>query len=338
MTSTSWTGDIGLLDTLDDDIPPRTRDRHDAPPDLVRLYLNDAGRHRLLDAEAEADLAKRYGSGREATHLLQGTAASDTGRRARLRRVQRDGARAHQVLVQANLLLVVSIARRFSGRGLDFLELIQEGNLGLLRAVDKFDHTRGYKFSTYATWWIRQALQRGLASKSRTIRVPGHVAELHHTVRAVELDLFQRLSRPPTDAELATEAGLTLERLAEIRQAMNTKVSLDQGIGDDGQTTLGDVIADHHSPGPASLAAQSDTHDRLARALAGLDERNRTILVLRYGLDGHPPHTLGQIGTRIGVTRERVRQMEHRALTNLRHPSNPAALSEVLLDASDQVV
>ena len=337
MTSTTWTGDIGLLDALETDAPPGGNGRYEATPDLVRLYLNDAGRHRLLDAEAEADLAKRYRAGRQATRLLQATPNGDAGQRARLRRLQRDGERAHQVLVQTNLLLVVSIARRFSGRGLDFLELIQEGNLGLLRAVEKFDHTKGYKFSTYATWWIRQALQRGLASKSRTIRIPGHVNELYHTVRTAELHLFQRLSRQPTEAELATEADLPAERLREIRQAMHSQVSLDRAVGDDGETALGDVIADRHSPDPASLAAQSDTHERLERALASLEDRARTILILRYGLDGHPPHTLGQIGARIGVTRDRVRQMEHRALASLRHPSDPSGLSKMLLEASDQI-
>ena len=336
MTSTTWTSDTPLLDALDDG-PPRRHDRHDTTPDLVRLYLNDAGRHRLLDAEAEADLAKRYRAGREATRLLQATPSGDVGQRARMRQIQRDGARAHQALVQANLLLVVSIARRFNGRGLDFLELIQEGNLGLLRAVDKFDHTRGYKFSTYATWWIRQALQRGLAFKSRTIRVPAHVDDLHHQVRTAELRLFQRLSRQPTDGELATEAELSLERLHQIRLARHDADSLDRPIGDDGDIALRDIIADHHSPDPATLAARSDAHQRLERALASLDERERTILILRYGLDGHTPHTLNQIGAKIGVTRERVRQMELRALTGLRHIAQPTGLTQLLTELDGQV-
>ena len=336
MTSTTWPRDFGLLDALVEDAPPGGHGNQGATPDLVRLYLNDAGRHRLLDAEAEADLAKRYRAGRQAEHLLQAEPNGDTGQRARLQQVQREGARAHQALVQANLLLVVSIARRFSGRGLDFLELIQEGNLGLLRAVDKFDHTRGYKFSTYATWWIRQALQRGLASKSRTIRIPTHVDELHHKVRTAELHLYQRLSRPPTETELATETELPLDRLRDIRQAAHGTVSLDRTVGDDGDTELGDVLADDHSPDPAALATHSDTRQRLHRALASLAERDRTILTLHYGLDGHPPHTLEQIGTRIGVTRERVRQMEHRALANLRHPTQPSGLSRLLADLDHQ--
>ena len=332
MTSTSGTGDLGLLDALEDETPHGGHDRQGATTDLVRLYLNDAGRHRLLDAEAEADLAKRYRAGRQAEHLLQAEPNGDTGQRARLGQVQREGARAQQALVQANLLLVVSIARRLSGRGLDFLELIQEGNLGLLRAVDKFDHTRGYKFSTYATWWIRQALQRGLASTSRTIRVPVHVAELHREVRTAELRLCQYLSRQPTEAELASEVDLSVERLREIRQAMHGTVSLDRRIGDDGEAALGDVLADDGSPDPAVLATHSDTRERLHQALASLEERHRTILTLRYGLDGQPPHTLEQIGTRIGVTRERVRQMEHRALADLRHPCQPSGLSRLFAD------
>jgi RNA polymerase sigma factor (sigma-70 family) len=332
MASTTWTGDAGLLDAPKDDSPPGGHGRHDTTPDLLRLYLNDAGRHRLLDAESEADLAKRYRAGRHATHLLRVTRNGTASRRARLRQVEHDGACAQQALVQANLLLVVSIARRFSGRGLDFLELIQEGNLGLLRAVEKFDHTRGYKFSTYATWWIRQALQRGLAAKSRTIRVPTHVDELRLKVRTVELRLYQQLSRQPTEAELATEAELSVERLRQLRQTMRDSVSLDRRVGDDGETELSDVIADHNSPDPGSLATDSDTRERLRLALAGLEERDRTILTLRYGLDGHPPHTLEQIGTRIGITRERVRQMEHRALARLRHPSQAGGLSQLLAD------
>jgi RNA polymerase sigma factor (sigma-70 family) len=337
MTSSTWTGDTRLLDALADDTPSGGDPRQSASVDLVRLYLNEAGRHRLLDAEAEADLAKRYRAGREAEHLLRTTPNAAVARLARLREVERDGARAQQALVQANLLLVVSISRRYSGRGLEFLELIQEGNLGLLRAVEKFDHTRGYKFSTYATWWIRQALQRGVAAKSRTIRIPTHVDELHHKVRIAELRLHQHLLRQPTEAELATEVELTIERLRQVRQVMQDAVSLDRRIGDDGETELSEVIADDHSPDPSTVATDTDTRERLHRALAGLRERDRTILTLRYGLDGHPPLTLEQIGNRVGLTRERVRQMEHRALATLRHPSQTGGLAR-LLEALDHRV
>ena len=337
MIGTNWAGGGGLLDAIDDDARSIEDRRSGATPDLVRLYLNDAGRYRLLDAEREADLAKRYQAGLLATSLLAVTPRTSRRRVALLRRLVQDGDRAHNALVQANLLLVVSIARRFTGRGLDFLELIQEGNIGLLRAVEKFDHTKGYKFSTYATWWIRQALQRGLASKARTIRVPGHVGELYHKVRTAELQLVQEMSREPTEAELAAETGLTIQRLRDVRGSMHDPVSLDRRVGDDGETTMGDVVADTSCPDPAASAAEVDAKARLDQALAALDERERLILELRFGLDGTSPLTLEQIGLQIGVTRERVRQMQQRALANLRHPSQGCDLSELLVGLDDQV-
>ena len=303
--------------------------------DLVRLYRNDAGRHRLLDAEGEADLAKRYRAGREATRLLQATPKRDSRQRARLRRISENGARAKAALVQANLLLVVSIARRFSGRGLDFLELIQEGNLGLLRAVEKFDHTKGYKFSTYAVWWIRQALQRGVASKGRTIRVPAHVWELYGKLRAAELRLRQQKGGDPSEAEIAEEVGLTEQRVREVRDAMQELVSLDRPIGEDGDATMGDLIADADGIDPADTALEGDAFSQIDAALRELDERERLILVLRFGLQGEEPRTLEEIGDHFGLTRERIRQMQNRALAKLRHPSRAHNLSG-LLDVLDR--
>ncbi len=338
MSTTSWAGGTGLLDALDDETPRPKRSEHTGTaPDLVRLYLNDAGRHRLLDAEREADLAKRYRAGSTASEALAATPQPSRAAAARLRRIRDDGQRAHDTLIESNLLLVVSIARRYTGRGLDFLELIQEGNIGLLRAVEKFDHAKGFKFSTYATWWIRQGLQRGLAAKSRTIRVPGHVGDLYHKVRLAELVLTQELSREPTEQELAADVDLTIQRLRDVRGSMHEPVSLDRRVGDEGDTTIGDVVADASSVDPAAAATTDDLRAHLDRALAMLDERERQILVLRFGLDGQVPQTLEQIGAHIGVTRERVRQMQQRALAAMRHPSQPVDLAELLLGIDEQV-
>jgi RNA polymerase sigma factor (sigma-70 family) len=304
--------------------------------DLVRQYLNDAGKHALLTKEDEADLAKRYQAGLAAEWLIKdrGETMSRT-RKTRLRAVARDGERAKERMVQANLRLVVPQARKFSGRDLDFIELIQEGNLGLLRAVEKFDHTKGYKFSTYAVWWIRQALQRGVASKGRTIRVPAHVWELYGKLRAAELRLRQQKGGDPTEEEVAEEVGLTASRVREVRDAMQELVSLDRPIGEDGDATMGDLIADSSQVDPADTALEGDALSQIDAALKALDERERIILVLRFGLGGQEPQTLEEIGAHFGLTRERIRQMQNRGLAKLRHPSRAHNLSG-LLDVLDR--
>ena len=327
---------VPVIDDVADDVPEEVVDHSSAlTTDLVRQYLNDAGKHELLTKEDEADLAKRYQAGLAADHFLATRKDLGRGVKARLRRVSQDGARAKERMVQANLRLVVPQARKFSGRDLDFIELIQEGNLGLLRAVEKFDHTKGYKFSTYAVWWIRQALQRGVASKGRTIRVPAHVWELYGKLRAAELRLRQSKGGDPTDEEVADEVGLTAQRVREVRDAMQELVSLDRPIGEDGDATMGDLIADAAGIDPAETALEGDALGQIDAALRALDDRERIILVLRFGLHGEEPQTLEQIGEHFGLTRERIRQMQNRALAKLRHPSRAHNLSG-LLDVLDR--
>jgi len=329
---------VEIIDDVADDAPEDVVADQTAAltTDLVRQYLNDAGRHDLLTKEDEADLAKRYQAGLYADQLLRELGKSiSRSRKAKLRRISVDGARAKERMVQANLRLVVPQARKFSGRDLDFIELIQEGNLGLLRAVEKFDHTKGYKFSTYAVWWIRQALQRGVASKGRTIRVPAHVWELYGKLRAAELRLRQQKGGDPSEAEIADEVGLTEQRVREVRDAMQELVSLDRPIGEDGDATMGDLIADADGIDPADTALEGDAFSQIDAALRELDERERLILVLRFGLQGEEPRTLEEIGDHFGLTRERIRQMQNRALAKLRHPSRAHNLSG-LLDVLDR--
>ena len=316
-----------MLDLLDEpSTAPSTRppseEPEDAPSvamttDLVRQYLNEAARFDLLDKEREADLAKRYQAGLAADQLLR---EGNLSRRQteRLRWLVADGQRAKQTLIQANLRLVVPQARRYTGRDLDFIELIQEGNLGLLRAAERFDQTKGYKFSTYAVWWIRQALQRGVTSKARTIRVPTHVWELSARVNAADQRLRQDHGHEPTEADLAAATDLTVERLREVTSAMQRLASLDRVVGEEGETTMGEVIADEHAPLPVDRVLEDDLIRRVHEAIDLLDDRERRVLVLRFGLEGHQPQTLEEIGTELGLTRERIRQMQNRALARLR--------------------
>jgi RNA polymerase sigma factor (sigma-70 family) len=328
---------LEVIDDVADDAPEDILDHSAAlTTDLVRQYLNDAGRHALLTKEDEADLAKRYQAGMAADGMLKDAGKDITrARKKRLTGISVDGARAKERMVQANLRLVVPQARKFSGRDLDFIELIQEGNLGLLRAVEKFDHTKGYKFSTYAVWWIRQALQRGVASKGRTIRVPAHVWELYGKLRAAELRLRQQKGGDPSEAEIADEVGLTIQRVREVRDAMQELVSLDRPIGEDGDASMGDLIADVQGVDPVETALEGDALNQIDAALNELDVRERLILVLRFGLNGEEPKTLEEIGDHFGLTRERIRQMQNRALAKLRHPSRAHNLSG-LLDVLDR--
>jgi RNA polymerase primary sigma factor len=315
--------DAGLevVDDLTDDVPPPPSSLLTSTTDGVRQYLNAIGRVALLTAEEEVDLAKRYHAGVAAKQALA-TTNLPAATRARLRRLTVDGARAQERLVTANLRLVVSVARRYLGRGLSLLELVQEGNLGLMRGVEKFDHTKGYKFSTYATWWIRQALTRGTANKARAVRLPVHVHELVAKVRRTEFELLQVLGREATDAEVADDLGITTDRLRELRLAGREITSLDRSIGEDSDATLGDLVPDEDAEDPERIATDGMARREVVLALEGLHERERGVLELRYGLLGEEPRTLEEIGALYGVTRERIRQIEKKTLAKLRHPSH----------------
>ena len=301
--------------------------------DPVRQYMNIAGRHEVLDKEDEADLAKRYQAGLAARVLIE-TSKLSAKKRGMLRSIIRDGERAKESMIRHNLRLVVAQARKWQGHGLDMIELIQEGNLGLIRAVEKFDHTKGYKFSTYAVWWIRQSLQRGISNQGRTIRLPVHVWEESAKLKRVEAELRQHLGRDPTEVEIATGLGVTMERLRDLREALQGTASLDSPVGEDGEASLGDLIPDANALGPEATAAEADVRERIDRALAGLDSRERIIVELRFGfLDGQP-RTLDEIGQQFDLSRERIRQLEHEALAKLRHPATAARLETLLREES----
>ncbi len=325
--------DLGLL--VVDDLSEDLDEVPEAHPvglsrDSVRQYLNEAARHDLLTAEEEADLSKRYQAGLAAVAFLESGQKLSPKRRALLQRIKREGERAKDKMVRTNLRLVVAQARKYGSRDLDMLELVQEGNLGLIRAVEKFDFRKGYKFSTYAVWWIRQSLQRGVATKSRTIRLPVHVWEMRSKIRRAEADLREKLGREPREAELAEAVDLEVDRLREIQAALRSSVSLDRPVGEDGDATLGELIPDDEALDPASSASAADARSQIEAALEGLDERERTILALRFGLVDGETHTLDEIGDHFGLTRERIRQMQNAALAKLRHPSRGDALHGLL--------
>ncbi len=302
--------------------------------DPVRHYLNAIGKTPLLNAEEEVDLAKRDQAGQAARVMLNDGMRLPPTKRAKLRQIDFAGRRAQDHMVRANLRLVVSVARRYRGRGLDLLDLIQEGNLGLMRAVEKFDHTKGYKFSTYATWWIRQALTRGLADKSRVLRLPVHVHETLGKMRWAELDLVQQLGREPTELELADAMDMTIDRLRDIRTAARDLLSLDTPVGEDGDTTMGHLVADEEAIDPEGAASFTLTKDLVQDVLATLNERERGVVMLRFGLLDGECRTLEEVGAQYGVTRERIRQIEAKTLTKLRHPSRSDRLRGLLETAT----
>jgi RNA polymerase primary sigma factor len=303
--------------------------RRPATGDLVRIYLREIGRVPLLTAEAEVELAKSIEAGLFADEKLQGGFPLMDAAGAELAQLTADGIRAKQRLIEANLRLVVSIAKRYIGRGLVFLDLIQEGNLGLIRAVEKFDYTKGYKFSTYATWWIRQAITRAIADQARTIRIPVHMVETINKMARVQRQLHQDLGREASSAEIAAEMGLSQARVAEIQRIAQEPVSLQAPIGEE-DSNLGDFIEDADAVVPMEAAAFIMLQDQLEQILHNLTPREQKIIQLRFGLmDGHP-RTLEEVGREFGVTRERIRQIESKTLSKLRHPSRAQMLKEYL--------
>ncbi len=300
--------------------------------DLVRIYLREIGRVPLLTAHDEVQLAKSIEAGLFAEEKLQGSYGAVGPNGAQLAEyalVAADGLQAKQRLIESNLRLVVSIAKRYIGRGLVFLDLIQEGNLGLIRAVEKFDYTKGYKFSTYATWWIRQAITRAIADQARTIRIPVHMVETINKMARIQRQLHQDLGREATPDEVAAEMGLPVERVAEIQRIAQEPVSLQSPIGEE-DSDLGDFIEDADAVVPMEAAAFIMLQDQLDQVLDNLSLREQRIIQLRFGLtDGHP-RTLEEVGREFGVTRERIRQIESKTLAKLRHPSRAQMLREYL--------
>ncbi|WP_026421563.1 sigma-70 family RNA polymerase sigma factor [Actinokineospora inagensis] len=286
--------------------------------DLVRVYLNGIGRTALLTAAQEVELAKRIEAGVFAHHMLESSPHLSPARRAELRAIVSDGNVAKNHLLEANLRLVVSLAKRYTGRGMPLLDLIQEGNLGLIRAVEKFDYTKGFKFSTYATWWIRQAITRGMADQGRTIRLPVHLVEQVNKLARIKRDLHQQLGREATKDELAKEAGLTPQKVADLLDHARDPVSLDMPVGAEEDAPLGDFIEDGEATDAESAVISGLLQDDMRRVLATLDEREQSVIRLRYGLDDGQPRTLDQIGKRFGLSRERVRQIEREVMSKLR--------------------
>jgi RNA polymerase nonessential primary-like sigma factor len=286
--------------------------------DLVRVYLNGIGRTALLTAAQEVELAKRIEAGVFAQHMLDTADKLHSTRRNELRQLVADGHLAKNHLLEANLRLVVSLAKRYTGRGMPLLDLIQEGNLGLIRAVEKFDYTKGFKFSTYATWWIRQAITRGMADQGRTIRLPVHLVEQVNKLARIKRDLHQQLGREATHDELAKEVGLTPEKVSDLLDHARDPVSLDMPVGSEEDAPLGDFIEDGEATDAESAVISGLLHDDLRRVLSTLDDREQSVIRLRYGLDDGQPHTLDQIGKRFGLSRERVRQIEREVMAKLR--------------------
>ena len=304
--------------------------------DPVRMYLKEIGKVPLLSAAEEVDLAMKIEAGVAAAAELD--KAEEEGRelerreKRRLGRVEQVGIDAKQQLIEANLRLVVSIAKRYVGRGMLFLDLIQEGNLGLNRAVEKFDYTKGFKFSTYATWWIRQAITRAIADQARTIRIPVHMVETINKLVRIQRQLLQSLGREPTPEEIAEEMGLTPERVREIQKISQEPVSLETPIGEEEDSQLGDFIEDDAAIVPPDAASFSMLQEQLSKTLEGLAERERKVISLRFGLEDGHPRTLEEVGREFGVTRERIRQIESKTLAKLRHPSRSQKLKDYLED------
>ena len=315
----------------DEDRPAARVAAAGATADPVKDYLGQIGKVPLLNAGQEVELAKRIEAGLFAEEkLADGSGALPAGQSTELEEVAEDGRRAKDHLLEANLRLVVSLARRYAGRGMLFLDLIQEGNLGLIRGVEKFDYTRGYKFSTYATWWIRQAITRAMAEQSRTIRLPVHMAEATSTLARVQRQLLQDLGREPTPGELAAGLDMTPQKLIEVQKYAREPISLHTPLGEDGDSEFGDLIEDSEAIQPGEAVSFTLLQEQLHSVLGTLSEREAGVVSLRFGLADGQPRTLDEIGKVYGVTRERIRQIESKAMSKLRHPSRSKALRDYL--------
>jgi RNA polymerase primary sigma factor len=304
--------------------------------DPVRMYLKEIGKVDLLTAQEEVNLAMKIEAGTEATKKLEaaenGEIELTRAEQRRLMRIEQVGLEAKQSLISANLRLTVSIAKRYVGRGMLFLDLIQEGNLGLIRAVEKFDYTKGFKFSTYATWWIRQAITRAIADQARTIRIPVHMVETINKLVRVQRQLLQDLGRDPTPEEIGAEMGISADRVREIQKISQEPVSLETPIGEEEDSQLGDFIEDSTAVAPPEAASDSMLREQLEQVLDSLADRERKVIKFRFGLEDGHPRTLEEVGREFGVTRERIRQIESKTLAKLRHPSRSGRLKDYIED------
>jgi len=321
--------ETSTVETVADE-PKADLDEVAASADLVRVYLNEIGKVALLTAVDEVELAKRIEAGLYAAHLLGNANDFKPARRREMRLIVVDGERAKDHLLRANLRLVVSLAKRYTGHGMPFLDLIQEGNLGLIRAVEKFDYTKGFKFSTYATWWIRQAISRAMADQSRTIRLPVHLVEQVNKMQRIRRELNQNLGREATDAELGSELDITEERVRELLDLSRDLVSLDQTVGADDDAALGDFIADEKASAAEDVVEAGLMRQQLHSVLGTLEDREAAVVRMRFGLDDGQPRTLDEIGRSFKLSRERIRQIERETMAKLRHPSRAQALRDYL--------
>lgn len=314
----------------EDDAPPQQVVTAGATADPVKDYLKQIGKVALLNAEQEVELAKRIEAGLFAEERLNSGDKIDMKLKRELWWVSQDGKRAKNHLLEANLRLVVSLAKRYTGRGMLFLDLIQEGNLGLIRAVEKFDYTKGYKFSTYATWWIRQAITRAMADQARTIRIPVHMVEVINKLARVQRQMLQDLGREPTPEELAKELDMTPEKVVEVQKYGREPISLHTPLGEDGDSEFGDLIEDSEAVVPADAVSFTLLQEQLHSVLDTLSEREAGVVSMRFGLTDGQPKTLDEIGKVYGVTRERIRQIESKTMSKLRHPSRSQVLRDYL--------
>ena len=322
--------DLMVLTDDEDDIPVQNLTISGATADPVKDYLKQIGKVALLNAELEVELAKRIEAGLFAEEKLGTVSKLTPAERRDLNWVVKDGQRAKSHLLEANLRLVVSLAKRYTGRGMQFLDLIQEGNLGLIRAVEKFDYTKGYKFSTYATWWIRQAITRAMADQARTIRIPVHMVEVINKLARVQRQLLQDLGREPSPEELAAELDMTPEKVVEVQKYGREPISLSTPLGEDGDSEFGDLIEDTEAVVPADAVGFTMLQQELERVLDSLHPREAGVIRSRFGLGDGVQMTLDQIGEKFGVTRERIRQIESKTMSKLRHPSRSQLLRDYL--------